>query len=61
MNKYKDNNELFLIFDWYDVPGGQASVVYHITDTIIIGKTTMKKLLFSVKTKMDLTAYWQRN
>ena len=69
LNRYKDADEIRLIFDRYDVPmslktatrekrqGHQSHVSYHITDTTNIAKATMKRLLSTNKTKMELTCY----
>ena len=67
--KYKDNEELRLIFDRYDLPsslkegtrikrqGGQQPVYYRINTSIHIAKVPMKKLLLHNKTKMELTEF----
>ena len=67
--KYKDNEELRLIFDRYDLPsslkegtrikrqGGQQPVYYRITASTHIAKVPIKKLLLHNKTKMELTDF----
>lgn len=67
--KYRDSDEIRLIFDRYDLPsslkeatrlkrqGKQDQVYYRITSSTYIAKLTMKKLLSHVKTKKELTEY----
>lgn len=67
--KHDNCVELHLIFDRYDVPlslktatrvrrqGDQQPIAYHIIDTTLITKVSMKRLLSHTNTKRDLTSY----
>ena len=71
--QYSNSSEVHLIFKRYDLPlslksakrdrrqGGQQPVFYHITDTTNISKAPLKRLLFHVKTEMELTNYLAEN
>ena len=68
-NEFHGYDEARLIFDRYDVPmslktaprvtrqHGQPTVYYDITDSTIIAKLPLRKLLAHTKTKMELTKY----
>lgn len=68
-NKYKESDEVRLIFDRYDVQsslktatrlqrqGKEDSIYYRITDSTQISKVPMRRLLSHQKTKMELTEY----
>ncbi|CAH3043013.1 unnamed protein product [Porites lobata] len=68
-HKYRDADEVRVIFDRYDVPlslktatrefrqGGLEPISYKITDTTQISKVPMKRLLAHVSTKDELTQY----
>lgn len=69
LQKYRDADEIRLIFDRYDVPlslktatrkfrqGGLQPISYKIADTTQISKVLMKRLLAHVSTKDELTQY----
>lgn len=68
-NKYKESDEVRLIFDRYDVQsslktatrlqrqGKEDSIYYRKTDSTQISKVPMRRLLSHQKTKMELTEY----
>ena len=70
--KYRECDELRLIFDRYDIPlslkmatrarrqGQQPAIAYRISDSTNISNATMKKLLSHVKTKRELSCYLAR-
>lgn len=69
LSKFRNYDELHVIFDRYDVDGSlksstrerrlgkQPAIAYHITDTTDITNLTMKRFLSHVKTKKELTNY----
>ena len=69
LTKYRDSDELYLVFDRYDIPlslksanqvrrqGDHHPVYYRITDSTHIAKITMKRLLSHERTKMELAEY----
>lgn len=68
-NKYKDYSEINLVFDRYDITtslkaatrdrrqGQQDPVHYRISDSTVIHKVPMKKLVSHISTKKELTEF----